>query len=156
MWALAREAVRSVRFWREKFQMDKLKPGRELDALIAQKVLGLEVKRGSELKDFVSSGSESDFWTPIKDVAFGTKHQQWMRVMNYSTNESAAFGIIVEELDLFRAFGSEISGAQLTKNPDGNWEFYRFLGMAVNDFETIAEGDSPAHAICLAALKVKS
>jgi hypothetical protein len=123
---------------------------RERDALVAEKVMGLEVKRGRELK-----GTDLPEWldepfTPGKDNLYGTPYQQWWKIPAYSTDIAAAW-LVVEKLDLFRKLGNDYCAALLTKHE--KWEIMVLTGMAINDNETIAEADTVPEVICIAALK---
>lgn len=105
---------------------DELKPGRELDALIAHKVMGLEVHNGFEVV------GEGAFRAPSR--AFPVKR--------YSTDIAAAWEVVDSLRSRFEGFYWN-----LNETYDGMW--------TVNFWPKGSElnGDTAPHAICLAALK---
>lgn len=106
-----------------------MKPGRELDKLVAERVMGLDVSNPSSPmscdvchKDFYFDGS----------------------IKPYSTEIGAAW-------EVARKFTKLGYGITLTQLKDGQWHCLFDGKDSMNDFEAI--GESEAHAICLAALK---
>lgn len=110
-----------------------MKPGRELDALIAEKVMGFKGLRFQTINPSFPPdllGSKLDY--------FGGAE---VHIMNYSTDIAAAF---------------EVIGALQLRQFDLRMGF-TFTSIVWMDFqngkEVRAEGETPMHAICLAALK---
>jgi len=116
--------------------MKDLKPGRELDALIAEKVMGIPVTK-----------EQGDYWPPPDPG----KNFSTQPIPDYSTDISAAWEV-VEHMrtkhwrDAFTLFSPEIENAT-------EWRAFfakKFVSVDDSKFES---GESAPHAICLAALK---
>lgn len=128
-----------------------MNPGRELDALIAEKIFNLPQSTWREVKYY---GDESG----VGILEIGVEPDP------YSTNIAAAWEIVeklrgdgfIVEVHLYPT-----RKKWLKKQKDGTWGpeqgkvFYRCRIARYNDLsaEWISVADSAAHAICLAALK---
>jgi hypothetical protein len=132
--------------------MRMMKPGRELDALIAEKVMGWDFahnfklcdnrafKRCSNCLGIISEGN------PLDPRCLGFPH--------YSTNIEAAWKV-VELLQLFKIQQTDKTDGmtacvQLWQDSNGVWT----IGDWQDQLFVLAEGDTAPHAICLAALKI--
>lgn len=140
--------------------MEEMKPGRELDALIAEKVMGLNVQSSPE-----TSGGDG---SPGNRMLIGSKPVYYDEprgsivrgfgkdIPPYSTSIAAAWEV-VEKLDLFSKF-------YLHKIPKGEWAgmngYYKIQSYEMDKMGslgewshfTFAEGETAPHAICKAAL----
>lgn len=128
------EQIGADRWFRWEKKMEearKLKPGRELDLLVAEKVMGLELKITPESKTayyFLPNGMKS-------------------LVPPYSTDHNAAFEVVKKmkaqhfDIDLFTEFGNQ-------------WRCKMFI-YRLKDSISEELADTAPHAICLAALKAK-
>lgn len=109
--------------------MDKLsemRPGRELDALVASKVMGIEI--------------DGDVW-PDDAVVCPVLGDQWyMYIQPYSTDIAAAWTILEKLKDDFN----------FTLSLQGETYFLKLIGI---DSVVTAEANTAPHVICLAALK---
>lgn len=104
-----------------------MNPGRELDALIAEKVMGLEIVHlGEPSKPFVKNFT-------------GTSEPT-----EYSTDIAAAWEVVERLKDSEHAFGFE-----LTQDQGELCEWLAYFG----EGRFKAESETAPHAICLAALK---
>lgn len=114
-----------------------MKPGRELDALVAEKVMGFRVKRedvaGLALYAIVR-------WPPVPG--------EWLArdLPPYSTDIAAAWEV-VEKM-------SVKNGVEIWRHQAGCWVMEIEIGYNAND-PIEGHGESAPHAICLAALKAK-
>jgi hypothetical protein len=122
----------------EELVMSKeLKPGRELDALVAEKVMGYKVTDWPTGKEFpitsaIAAGVLSEF--------------QQSRIPSYSTDIAAAWQVV----DKMKSLGCFIK----VHNCDhrGEWGCWcTHPGRVLS--ESFAVEDTAPHAICLAALK---
>jgi hypothetical protein len=117
-----------------------MNPGRELDALVAEKVMDLSLASLPEARDegsgvMVSSLSEGDlyFWDRFE--------REWSPVPKYSTDIAVAWEVVVKiremkPVDFNLFWNGEIAYAEFKP---------------INDNRKI--GDTAPHAICLAALE---
>lgn len=122
-----------------------MQPGCEVDALVAEKVMELEIKPYEKLKgvDPASPLPEysGKFFTPIKDNLYGTRYQQWepIDIPPYSTDIAAAWEVVEKLKD---------------RSPN---IYYDTVGKKWHvgfDFDNLTPfSESLPHAICLAALK---
>jgi hypothetical protein len=111
-----------------------MKPGRELDALIAEKVMGYsDVKVG-----FIDGINWDKGFPPGKKIAHAISH--------YSTDISAAWEVVDKLLDKWSFDLSSISGKyfRVILTGGGNESHLKRL---------VVETETATHAICLAALK---
>lgn len=121
-----------------------MKPGRELDALVAAKVMGLKIKWIGG--DTGHPRDIRDPWTSAGDGSpgSGVKHP----VDNYSTDIAAAWGVFefmkTRGFDCVVSFRTREQKHQAWFVPNGDY----YAGG-----DTDAYSDSAPHAICLAALK---
>lgn len=119
------------------------KPGRELDALIAEKVMGL--KKGEYYVDY------SRLTVQERNVI--DRCQGWAPELlrPYSTDIAAAWQV-VEKLKLHPKAAEY--GVMVGASPNGGY----FCWLASRDCEAAkiyAAGDTGPHAICLAALRAR-
>lgn len=111
-----------------------MEAGRELDALVAEKVMGFTVTDWPTGKELPLAGA----------MAFLSESQK-DRIPHYSTNIAAAWQV-VEKLDL-----------SVIRLNNGRWsagEAYAFEN-SYAEFRTTTHADTAPLAICLAALKAK-
>lgn len=112
-----------------------LKPGKDLDALVAQKVFGLKVKRWSDNISGNPDNANTHYWYEIEgDKAFTV-------VPPYSTDIKAAWEVAAKFPDRFMVERVYHNGegwvCELALGHGGYW----------------AHGHTAEHAICLAALE---
>lgn len=116
--------------------MTDLQPGRELDALVAEKVVG-QVRVGECPLDIDGCGGK-----------YEPQIGQWPCLPPYSTDMAAAWQAVNAMLDRGLEYTAEGEGK---KTKEHRWQFGPFRS---NGYPTdFGEGDTAAHAICLAALK---
>jgi hypothetical protein len=114
-----------------------MEAGRELDALVAEKVMGIKAYRVNQdmevftnRRQFLDKG---DYWyTPSKDATHALPY--------YSTDIAAAW-LVVEKM----------RGPDFRLNKDGDW-----VCCFGGTITFCGEGDTAPLAICLAALKAVS
>ena len=108
-----------------------MKPGRELDALIAEKVMGLDPPMAQP-----SGRRIKGFWS------------EWDGLPHYSTSIEAAWEVVekIKDLREHETFHIEWTGC--------NWEagYMQYESYEPPSHDVVV-GETPAHAICLAALK---
>lgn len=109
--------------------------GRELDALVAEKVMGLEVKpyeklKGSDIPEYFGT-----LWVPSADQNRGTPYQQWLPLPHYSTSIAAAWEVVEKLKD--DDFHLEEHGTHWKAGFGPRWR----------------GAETAPHAICLAALE---
>lgn len=117
-----------------------MEPGRELDALIAEKVIGLEVvknKSGSKRGGYYYSIGDA-YWCDIQGEMYISNS-----LSRYSTDIAAAWEV-VEKLTFVFTLTTNPPYAPTT--PETEW-------MASFNADESVHGCSAPHAICLAALK---
>lgn len=126
-----------------------MKPGRELDALVAEKVMGFRHYISSEWKGLVRTEGQisqiemhAKFDEPISPLKF---------VPPYSTAIEAAWEVIQECIRVRKEFKLE-----WRREPDEGWECSLELFDKIYDgpYNFTATSESAPHAICLAALKL--
>lgn len=118
-----------------------MKPGRELDALVAEKIMDILVKH--------------DVYNPHKGFIFGyDEHGIAVQLSHYSTEMASAW-LVVEKLAL--------EGIRIEINPtdvgyqvsflryDPSQEFTPWTSIG----NSTVESETAQHAICLSALRVK-
>lgn len=122
-----------------------MKPGRELDALVAEKVMGC--KPAIKDDDYVCTckgpnpGYSFDI-LPHGSTRMVVGEEYPPDIRDYSTDITAAWEV-VEHINLLK-------GAELSKYDNGDW----CVGCtAPGEGYTIASGETAPHVICLAALK---
>lgn len=119
-------------------------PGRELDALIAEKIFGLEVVRSK--KGTMSIGEPDWQWERFEGTVLMNP------VLEYSTNIANAFEA-VEALKkagwYFSLYDYGAGGSQYKCVFDSDED------IITNELVCVGIGSTPAEAICLAALKTK-
>lgn len=114
---------------------EAMKPGRELDVLIAEKVMNLSKEEMWGIMDYYSDGS------PALAPNFPP----------YSSDIAAAWEV-VEKLKYFdiQAPGAPCNGDEY-ENTSSNWRIeLKVLDCA---YSIYSEGETAPHAICLAALR---
>lgn len=134
----------------EKLGIRMIKPSREFDALVAEKVMRLEVKSYESLKGADIREKFGTFWTPIRDNNYGTPYQQWQPVQPYSTDIAAAWEV-VEVIVNMRRQDFKLLYAKLPppQNDRKGWRAIFTTGQGTRE----AIAPTVPHAICLAALK---
>lgn len=116
-----------------------MQPGRELDALVAEKVMGLPVKWATD--PYREIGMPEKGRQPyLKGVAGGV-YYDWADVPKYSTDIAAAWAVV----ERFTRLNYDVA---LHTTREG-WTC-AFRGALLAD---AAQAPTAAHAICLAALK---
>lgn len=118
-----------------------MKPGRELDALIAEKVMGWT---WDEKSAWSPSGSKWSRKVPGKVIL-----DEWGWLLHYSTDICAAWEVVEKMSQIgfkFVISNSVIGGLESSEKP---WCFFGKQGERVIDIV----GHTIPHAICLAALK---
>ncbi len=115
--------------------MTELKPGRELDALVAEKVMGEKPPEGSHYE----GGGDWTTFRWIQDWACETRH--WPP--QYSTNISAAWEVVEKFTEAFADLDLTVE--------KGVWECV-FDTREIVPRHFLAGADTAPHAICLAAL----
>ncbi len=117
-----------------------MKPGRELDALIAEKILGCHPQR---LKSDIRPGDD-DFECSCCDLYFKhSDHLEPSRLKAYSTDIAAAWEVVGE----VRKRGFEV---YILGNPEYPWQCRIWNG---DQDMGLKRAETPALAICLAALQ---
>lgn len=111
-----------------KEQILKMQVGRELDDLVAEKVMGYEIERFSFTYDGYSE--ESTIWL---------RAESKYNPVPFSTDISAAWKVVETYPD----------GVEILKCPDG------YLCFIITDEEFKATGDTAQEAICKASLLEK-
>lgn len=115
--------------------INELKPGRELDALVAEKVMGwARIIMADQAWADVSNNWHSDY--------MGTVGGKRTVIPLFSTDIAAAWEV-VEKFDDYGVWRHE---GQAKHHAEFKREFGKWKRWA-------AEGESASHAICLAALK---
>ncbi len=112
-----------------------MKPGRTLDALVAEKVMGFYVHRGED--------------GPDGYVSYNTEYKSRFLLDQYSTEITAAW----EVLEVLRSQGWSFSVSSPYKLAGGDQHAWRCTLDHKADTDYEVEADSAPHAICLAALK---
>lgn len=114
-----------------------MKPGRELDALVAEKVMGWRVGERFDgdwyLMEPASGGMGGN---PVP-----------MRLEHYSTDIAAAWQLVEK-------VGTGWLYLTLTQDSDRTSDYWRAAFHRRTDAPDAVNGDTAPHAICLAALKV--
>lgn len=120
-----------------------MEPGRELDLLVAEKVMGYkiaEVKGDAVVSSKISAGSNDNPWLNKE-------------LKPYSTDIAAAWEVVEKMKKEF------IQTEIIIWQTGHKARISKFAGTSLNVIALInhveAEGESAAHAICLAALKAK-
>jgi hypothetical protein len=141
-----------------------MKPGRELDALVAEKVMGIEsvrlvdetVDKDREWFALVSDGE------PRRRAGMFGLHSGYWEVQRYSTGIAAAWEVVekLRERGLDTWLYTDNYGANrkvwccYTGDSDPLWDFEEPMGSAMgNLIDATHEAATAPHAICLAALK---
>jgi hypothetical protein len=113
-----------------------VKPGRELDALVAEKVMGFDLGHDALWQDVYSTPDA------LVETSQDRKHRRTLP--NYSTDIAAAWEVVEN------VTSGDNEGFALTKQPGTiGASFSNLSGKAPYQ----SNGDTAPHAICLAALK---
>lgn len=117
---------------------ERMTPGRELDALVVEKVFGCDVRTSGEVSFCGCAGSPHG-----KPVVYGALAP----LRCYSTDIAAAWEVV----ERFRDVGISVMqpGERPRGNPDRKWVIY----IGYDDEQVEETADTAPHAICLAALK---
>jgi len=130
--------------------IDNLEPGRELDALVAEKVMGIETEwyhyEPKNCYRLVKKGHATDAWSAAMAEA---------DVSSYSTKFGAAMKVVAKiiESDRWELFDIQWSHPDSDTTPKSSW-WACFIPFDDDAEWYSGEGDTPALAICRAALKV--
>lgn len=115
--------------------METMKPGRELDALVAEKVMGIQkIPFNPETHVIIGMKDHRPDWT--------------ITCPNYSTDISAAWDVVKE---LSTRFNITVATIRSPSELEYQVSFYT-LGEKP-EFKAMEYSESESHAICLAALK---
>lgn len=142
--------------------MSEMKPGRELDALIAEKVMGFviadvgcgsDVVTGEEKFKEMIAVDECDKDTYLK-AKVGENLKYFKEIPNYSTDISAAWEV-VEKIKSWQIKTEWGRGQFILLDDQGEWiaGWYPEGGPGDRSIEFSGTSESASHAICLAALK---
>lgn len=115
-----------------------MKPGRELDALVAEKVMGFEIG---------SLGGTFQIRSPGDCGTHGCMKPHWKNMPNYSTDIAAAWEVM-EKLKNTGMFGNYLK----LQWYDDRWICYFDHEDFLYDLDTYPNAPTAPHAICLAAL----
>ena len=144
-----------------------MKPGRELDALIAEKVMGWvrrRVKLGRQYDNHGNPFLPATVKWEAEALVFGervyilnqedTQPYNRLGLLSYSTDIAAAW-LVVGKINLFLEKQTDKSNGcsnyvQLWQGKDGKW----VVGNWEDRLFILAEGETAPHAICLAALRI--
>ena len=119
-----------------------MEPGREMDALIAEKVMGWDTVHFVKFADgTIPFGASPDMQKEADDGGFICSTNK--EVPEFSTDIAAAW-LVVEKMGLFGGTGCSLVGPL----PGQKWHIH--FGKISSDSVI---GDTAPHAICLAALK---
>lgn len=134
-----------------------MNPGTELDALVAEKVMGYHVERFIYTYD--TNSKESMVW--ITDVSRknedpSTRQDVTINPIPYSTDVASSWKIVehirkTSRWDCLSLFSPTDECKEWFAAFDRKWH-----GRDQNDVYDCIAGDTAAHAICLAALEVKN
>ena len=150
-----------------------MRAGRELDALVAEKVMGWKWFTGNKFRQFPEKrflAEETDCIGKVKigpdlietgtQFATGNEEIDEAGVLPYSTNISAAWQVVEkmgQERNPFKSFLFNLSYAPFGNDPGKNETGQKYQADFFNDvgekFHHRAKSDTAPHAICLAALK---
>ena len=123
-----------------------MKPGRELDALVAEKVMGQTVRLAD---DMGVDHDEGDFFVNKPD----SKEPRWGHMLglpHYSTDIAAAWAVVEKMQGLGWTF--QVDDVGFNDSTEGKWRVVLTEETKGHDYHP-ADGDTAPHAICLAALK---
>lgn len=120
-------------------------PGPELNALVAEKVMGLKVKwldpTGFNLPENYGPCLPEDLHGP------GVAEGEPKYVLPYSTSIAAAWGVV----EKFTLGGIAVHCCRREEWGDARWECV--IAIPAQGRDVVASADTAPHAICLAALK---
>lgn len=128
---------------REQTEGSDLPPGRELDALIAEKVMGLVLEQKCTQCD--GTGYVDQDRCHICHYSLGHPGVKKIFPKEYSTDIAAAWEVVEKILSTGIDFTLEAGPNKTTKE--------RYYGVSINDVDPQYSEISAPHAICLAALK---
>jgi hypothetical protein len=123
-------------------KIEELKPGRELDALVAERVMGLKISQ--QFTHLVSGYDDPEGWAD--------SDSEWAEIPHYSSNLDSAFEV-VEKLKILPFFKDEPKdkGVQVRLEWNTGNDMWT---CRVWNYEMIGYGgETLAHAICLTALE---
>lgn len=129
-----------------------MKPGRKLDALIAEKVMGwTDVDTNPDDGPMMANGKRGMGLPPYKGPP---KNRVYESFPSYSTDMGDAWRV-VEKINLFDEHALFKCTWETDENGNNNPNIWK-VAKRVGGWEyqkLVAEAQTPAHAICLAALK---
>lgn len=120
-----------------------MKPGRELNALVAEKVMGFEVKPYESLKGVATPDYGGSLWM----FAGGA----WQVIPHFSTDIAAAWEVFMQ----MPLRHPQDKSAYLTMDRDGDGYFAVGYSDRQGDWLLRERSTEAPHAICLAALRAK-
>lgn len=115
--------------------------GRELDALVAEKVMGTEGIRTIQSLDHRGWHREPGTLGPSRDLGDGRTGREAIQIPHYSTDIAHAW-LVVEHINLFD------NGTRLGRDDNGAWVVMDWTN------DVLAKADTAPLALCLAALHV--
>jgi hypothetical protein len=121
-----------------------VKPGRELDALVAEKVFGIDVNAETDEVDWDDGPNFPNFY------------KQKVRIAPYSTDIAAAWEVVERLMQMENKIDveqSEYSGS-ITGKKQREWKCRLNWGGWIGKQQIISWGESAPHSICLSALKL--
>ena len=121
-----------------------MKPGRELDAIVAEKVMGWEKFLIDQSAPYYSDEDKKRgyFWM-IGTVSVGcTNNDGSPKCPRYSTNIAAAWEVV-----------EKLRGVWDIRSMSTTWVVRLSIQVGTSDKRVGAEAETVQHAICLAALK---
>ncbi len=131
--------------------VEPLKPGPELDALVAERVMGWsQIHLGSRSSHRGEFGTRMHGETGYYGIRPGDQDTLITRVKSYSTDMAAAWGAV----DCMRE--KHQATFRLFTNRYDEVARCRFLFDSLDLNMDLVEGQTAPHAICLAALKALS
>lgn len=114
-------------------------PGRELDALVSEKVMGIPVTKEGDR-----------YWPPARPGANFSTHE----IPEYSTNLAAAWLVVEHMHSLPKPVLQLAAPQQDYSNEKWRAEFSRkWWNEGVSPYQFACEAETVPHVICLAALK---
>lgn len=141
--------------------LDELKPGRELDALVAEKVMGLQVET-DPLKYFSGAAVAEHVehfgkYRRVESISGGADIPLFWKLPHYSTDISAAWEVVEWFRKNKKALGFSFDVHWLDpdwriENYDTGYSGYLYRGWKEGQEFDVQSSTFP-HAICLAALK---
>ncbi len=142
-----------------------MKPGRELDAIVAEKVFGCKVLRANDEGLSQSEYERRRRWEKERCGCAGSLHNdsddegcyEWLK--EYSTDIAAAFEVVEKmrdpgsHRDCFSLYSPTDTVKDWFACFDRKWHGHSLESVGPDAYLELESGESAPHAICLAALK---